>query len=96
MLRIKITDFYWKQTEEIVNRIDTAWITLYPAMFMNLQDTVDICKGERVIVGEVPTGGVGFKSYQWSPTDSLQRSTSVKNMGQSNPNNLIQHHNYRF
>ena len=58
--------------------IDTAWITLYPAMFMNLQDTVDICKGERVIVGEVPTGGVGFKSYQWSPTDSLQRSTSVK------------------
>lgn len=58
--------------------VDTAWITLHPAMFLDLQDTVDICQGERVIVGEVPTGGVGFKSYQWTPTDSLMRSTSVK------------------
>ena len=57
---------------------DTAYITLHPAMFLDLQDTIDICAGERVIVGEVPTGGVGFKTYAWSPTDSLQRSTSVK------------------
>jgi len=64
---------------------DTAYITLHPAMFLDLEDTIDICAGERVIVGDVPTGGVGFKSYSWLPTDSLQRSTSVKTW--ANPTN---------
>lgn len=58
--------------------IDTAWITLHPAMFLDMQDTIDICEGESVIVGEVPTGGVGFKDYLWTPSDSLQRPTNVK------------------
>ncbi len=58
--------------------VDTVIVTLYPAMFLDLADTFNICEGERLIIGEVPSGGSGFKSYQWTPTDSLQNSNGVK------------------
>lgn len=58
--------------------VDTVYITLYPSLFVELQDSVDICEGGRVIVGEVPTGGVSFKTYLWTPADSLQSPTSIK------------------
>ena len=57
---------------------DTTWITLYPAIIMDLTDTIDICSGDRVLIGEVPSGGEGFKTYQWSPTDSLSNPNGVK------------------
>ncbi|MFT5724474.1 MAG: PKD repeat protein [Bacteroidia bacterium] len=58
--------------------VDTVWITLHSAMFMDLVDTMDICAGEKVIIGDVPTGGVGFKSYLWTPSDSLLSTTKIK------------------
>jgi len=57
---------------------DTVLITLHPAMFMNLPKEEHLCEGERVIVGELVTGGTGFRTYQWSPTDSIEFPNKVK------------------
>lgn len=57
---------------------DTVVITLHPAIFLDLKDEEHICEGERIVIGDLVSGGTGFKNYQWSPTDSLQYPTLVK------------------
>jgi gliding motility-associated-like protein len=58
---------------------DTVLLTIYPQMQLQLQDTMKLCIGDRIIIGDIVTGGVGrLKKYQWSPTDSVDRPTSVK------------------
>ncbi|MCB0734030.1 MAG: gliding motility-associated C-terminal domain-containing protein [Bacteroidetes bacterium] len=57
---------------------DTAEITLYPAMQVNLPDSYHLCRGDSVIVGELVQGGKGFKSYLWTPNYAIHSNTSVK------------------
>ena len=53
---------------------DTMYISLNPGMQLNLADTLSMCKGSRVLLGDPVQGGVGnLKSYVWSPSDSLSR-----------------------
>jgi len=53
---------------------DTVQVILYPGMSANFADSVNLCKGDKVILGDAISGGVGrVKQYQWTPTDSLSR-----------------------
>jgi PKD repeat protein len=36
-----------------------------------------MCEGERIIIGKLATGGTGFKSFKWSPSDSLDFDNQV-------------------
>ncbi|MFY0642899.1 MAG: gliding motility-associated C-terminal domain-containing protein [Bacteroidia bacterium] len=58
---------------------DTMYVTLNPGMQLNLVDSVKMCKGSRVLIGDPVIGGVGtLKDYVWSPIDSLSRPTGVR------------------
>jgi PKD repeat protein len=71
---------------------DTVQIILFPGMSANFADSVNLCKGDRVILGDVISGGVGrVKLYQWTPTDSLS-----KPQGQLTFANPIVSTNYTF
>lgn len=60
---------------------DTVKIFVHPQMQANLKDTVGLCRGDQVIIGQVIQGGVGtFKTYQWSPVDSLSKPAGVKTL----------------
>lgn len=57
---------------------DTAFITLFPAMQMDLAPGYDLCRSDSVIIGDLVKGGKGFKSYQWSPDYAINNPNSVK------------------
>jgi gliding motility-associated-like protein len=57
---------------------DTVLITLHPALFLDLKPEEHLCEGQRVIVGEIVTGGTGFNTYLWTPSDSLVSTNKVK------------------
>lgn len=56
---------------------DTVSVTLYPALMFDLPDSIEICAGRGVRIGVFPSGGVGSRSYQWTPTDSLVSPNSA-------------------
>lgn len=58
--------------------VDTVSVTLYPALLANFTDSIGICLGDRILIGDIPTGGVGARSFQWSPTDSLETPNDAK------------------
>lgn len=57
---------------------DSVRVILYPGMSANFKDTVDLCKGDRVVIGDIISGGIGrVKQYQWTPTDSLTKPQGI-------------------
>ena len=63
---------------------DTVIVTLYPGIQLSMDNSVDLCLGHGVIIGKLPTGGVGLKSFAWSPSDSLSNASSA--ITRANPN----------
>ncbi|MBT8327978.1 MAG: hypothetical protein KJP21_09670, partial [Bacteroidia bacterium] len=58
---------------------DTMLVNLYPAMDMNMADSVAICVGDQIVIGENVLGGTGrIKTYSWYPSDSLDRTNKSK------------------
>ena len=54
---------------------DTAIITVFAGMEINMPDTVSICQGERIPIGYFVTGGESkLKQTMWNPSDSLSSS----------------------
>ena len=52
--------------------IDSAFITVYPAITIDMKDTADMCEGFPIRIGNIADGGVGrIKQYAWTPQDSL-------------------------
>ncbi len=52
--------------------VDSAYITVFPAIVIDMKDTADMCQGFPIRIGNVASGGVGrIKKYQWTPQDSL-------------------------
>lgn len=55
---------------------DTAIITVYAGMEINMPDTASICKGDKVPIGYLVTGGESkLKQTAWSPIDSISNTT---------------------
>lgn len=70
---------------------DSVQVILYPGMSANFEDTVNLCKGGSVIIGDAISGGVGrVKQYQWTPTDSLSRPQGQ--LTQANPDVSTKYH----
>ncbi len=68
---------------------DTAFIDILPGMQLNLSDTLKLCKGEQVLIGDPVQGGVGrLKTYQWTPTDSLSKPNGVRTYAYPNQSTL--------
>ena len=54
---------------------DTAIITVFAGMEIDMLDTVSICQGERIPIGYFVTGGESkLKQTSWFPADSLSSS----------------------
>jgi gliding motility-associated-like protein len=54
---------------------DTAIITVFAGMEIDMLDTVSICQGERIPIGYFVTGGESkLKQTSWYPADSLSSS----------------------
>ena len=54
---------------------DTAIITVFAGMEIDMPDTVSICQGERIPIGYFVTGGESkLKQTSWYPADSLSSS----------------------
>jgi len=57
---------------------DSVNVILHPGMSANFADTVNLCKGDRTLIGDLISGGVGrVKTYQWTPTDSLTKPQGI-------------------
>jgi gliding motility-associated-like protein len=56
---------------------DTVVVTLYPGIQISMPNDVNVCLGHGVVIGALPTGGVGLKQFSWSPTDSLSNASSA-------------------
>ncbi|MCB9261957.1 MAG: gliding motility-associated C-terminal domain-containing protein [Flavobacteriales bacterium] len=57
---------------------DTAIITLHPSIVLSMNPVEEICQNQSVIIGNLATGGIGIKTYRWSPTDSLSNVNGSK------------------
>ena len=54
---------------------DTAIVTVFAGMEINMPDTVSICQNEQIPIGYFVTGGESkLKKTSWFPTDSLSSS----------------------
>jgi gliding motility-associated-like protein len=66
-------------TKSSCSSTDTVLISHHPGMVMSLQDSVQICFGDKTIIGETVSGGTSIvKQFSWSPGDSLERTNRIK------------------
>ncbi len=57
---------------------DTVNVTVRPQMVTNFSKFRNLCRGDSTIIGNIVTGGTGFKSYQWSPATGVNNPTKVR------------------
>lgn len=55
---------------------DTVRYRVHPQMNIQLEQNVNLCEGDSIIIGSVAQGGTGrLKTYEWQPNYELSRPT---------------------
>ena len=58
---------------------DTAKIIIYAGMQVNMPDSVNLCIGSSILIGDIATGGESkLKNTQWQPTTNLSNTIGYK------------------
>ncbi len=58
---------------------DTAKIIIYAGMQLNMPDSVNLCIGSSILIGDIAKGGESkLKNTIWQPTNNLSNTTGYK------------------